>query len=255
MKHALALFSLLIALTLYVSTAFAEATFITDKIKVDLYSLQNQKGVLVKSVTGGTPVKVLKTEGEFHLIRTSDNKAGWVPTVLVSTEKPVQIEYMQLLAKYEELNKTVSTTKDKPSDDKALEKEKKALAQARKNLSASKAQIKKLEDQLKAKDGEVNSSKAALDALKQEIALEKEKLAKAKTEIATQTSVQASSKPTLKSDKARMYANQTRGGEFAIALKWFIIGLLLTLLMGFMLGRRWVDAKIRKRHGGLRLYS
>jgi len=250
MKHALSQFSLLIILTLYIGTAYAEATFITDKVKVDLYSLQNQKGVLVKSVTGGTPVKVLKTEGEYHLIRTSDNKAGWVPTVLVSSEKPVQIEYQQLLAKYEELNKTVSTAQDNSNNDKALAKEKKALAQARKNLADSKAQIKKLEESLNAKDGEVNSSKAALDALKQEIALEKEKLAKAKTEIAAQSPAQSVSAP-----NSQTYASEAQGGEFAIALKWFIIGMLLTLLMGFMLGRRWVDAKIRKRHGGLRLYS
>jgi len=251
MKRVLSQFSLLIALTLYLSAAFAEATFITDKIKVDLYSLQNQKGVLVKSVTGGTPVKVLKTEGEFHLIRTSDNKAGWVPTVFVSTEKPVQIEYQQLLAKYEELNKTASTTKDNSKNDKALEKEKKALVQARKKLADSKAQIKKLEESLKAKDSEVNSSNTALDALKQEIAVEREKMAQAKTEIAAQTPAQFASAPAPKSDNKQMLS----GGEFAIDLRWFIIGLLITLLMGFMLGKRWVDAKIRKRHGGLRLYN
>ncbi len=254
MKKTLSQFSLFALLTLYISSIFAEATFITDKINVDLYSLQNQKGVLVKSVAGGTPVKVLKTDGDYQLIRTSDNKAGWVPAIQVTTKKPVQIEYLQLLAKYDELNKTLSTVKNNTAADKALDKQKKALALSRKKLTDSKAQIKKLQATLRTKDTEVSSSKAAIDALKQQIATEKEQLAKAKKELATQTAKALSPTPILKLDKKQSLTSQTQGYEFAVALRWFIIGMLITLIMGFMLGKRWVDDKIRKRHGGLRLY-
>ena len=40
----------------------------------------------------------------------------------------------------------------------------------------------------------------------------------------------------------------------SLPLTWVVAAIGVCLVVGFLLGLWWVDARIRKRHGGIRIY-
>lgn len=50
------------------------------------------------------------------------------------------------------------------------------------------------------------------------------------------------------------YENMLKGQETSVPLRFFIITSLICLVLGLVIGWYWIDSRIRKRHGGFRIY-
>ena len=104
---------------------------------------------------------------------------------------------------------------------------------------------------------------AERDALRAELAATKESLAEPAAAIATLESQRDELGASLKIAQSKIAGlqeqNESLGGlqeryRGSLPLSWVLAALAVALVAGFLLGNWWVDHRIRKRHGGIRIY-
>ena len=110
-----------------------------------------------------------------------------------------------------------------------------------------------MENTLKDKDKALSDNNDQLAQLKSQLAQAQQTVAVKVTAAAPQPVPASLLVPKEKSHNTSS-VNAEDDQEIALTLKWVAIAMLVTLLLGFMWGKHWVDQKIRKRHGGIRIY-
>lgn len=233
----------------FATPVLAETTFITDKIVVELFSSTHQRGMLVTTVNTGATVEVIETDGDYSKVRTNDNLVGWLHSKYLSKEKPAQLNYLQLMAKHKQLQEEMSQIRSQVKNPVAQEKEKILIAKIRDDLKNANKTISNLENKLKEKSTELKETQTQLAALKTEPSEKQSKTPEASA-VATETAT-----PEVEETKQELSPpSQTAFSlDYPLAIKWTLIVSLLCIFMGIYLGHAWLDAKIRKRHGGVRI--
>ncbi len=251
---------LLCVVILFAQTALAETTFITDKISVELFSSTFQRGVLVTTVNSGAIVEVIETDGDYAKVRTSDGQEGWLHKKYLSTEKPTQVSYLQLMAKHKQLEEELAQLKGQVQNSAEVEKEKAVMGKIRNDLNQAKKTIDSLESQLKEKTTALEQTKQQLAALEKQHqdSIKDLQVAKTATSTAPETEKDMSEENPIPAVTAPVIPSPTHkqqafGLDYPIALKWLLVAALLSILIGSYLGYNWLDSKIRRRHGGVRL--
>lgn len=256
--------------TLLFSTVFlllanpvlAETTFITDKIVVELFSSTHQRGIVVTSVKTGTTVEVVEVDGDYSKVRTSDNLVGWLHSKYLSTDKPTQIQYLQLMAKHKQLQEEMNQIRSQMKNTVDPEKENAIIAKIRNDLKKAKTSNADLENKLKEKSKQLTEIQTQLAALKKQLSSQQSLKSQQKTDAtdAPGTPTEASSEAVetsapVEAEESHQAPKTTEafGLEYPLAIKWTLIASLLCTLLGIYLGHAWLDAKIRKRHGGVRI--
>jgi len=252
----------LLLLGLLTNTASAETTFITDKVSVELFSSTFQRGVLVTTVNSGTVVEVIETDGDFSKIRTPDNQEGWLHRKYLSTEKPTQVSYLQLMAKHKQLEEELEQLKSQSQNTAEAEKEKAIIHKIRGDLDQAKKTISGLQSQLKQKTTALEQSQQQLAALEKQHQDSLKELQTAKAETPATAAPETAQETPIAQPPAAVEAPAMRSPtqqppafdlDYPIALKWLLVSALLSILIGGYLGYQWLDNKIRRRHGGVRI--
>lgn len=238
------MFALLIS-----ETVLADTTYISDAIPVEVYSASMQRGVLVTTLQSGAIVEVTETDGDYSKIRTLDGKEGWVKSNYLTSEKPARAKYLQLTAKHKELENELEQLKAQLKDSSDAEQEKAANDKIRKDLAKAKNTIAGLEKQLKEKTDAFGDIQKQLEALKHQPAVSdaitgSQTTADTPSQTAVETADPQISSPTSPAPGLL---------DYPLAVKWSLVASLLGILLGMYLGHSWLDAKIRRRHGGVRI--
>ncbi|MDH5327508.1 MAG: hypothetical protein OEZ68_05805 [Gammaproteobacteria bacterium] len=220
-------------LLLFISSAwsslvFAQTTFIKDLLNVQVYSEQPTgsipNGEAVTTLPSGTAVEVLMTDGKYSKISHKD-KEGWVETAMLTTAKPQKVRYLQLLAKFKAVSEELEAAKAKLGPETDTKKEVQALGKLHKELEKARARIVELEQ---AKTTVENSPAAAANS------------ADSATENPTENPTPAQPQP-------------TSAAMPPIPAVWAGAGMVLCLILGLYLGYSYLDNRISKRHGGVRI--
>ena len=104
---------------------------------------------------------------------------------------------------------------------------------------------------------------AERDALRDELNATKEALAEPAAAIAALESRRDELSASLAGAQAQVadlqQQNESLSGlqeryKGSLPLSWVVVALAVVLIAGFLLGNWWVDHRIRKRHGGIRIY-
>ena len=104
---------------------------------------------------------------------------------------------------------------------------------------------------------------AERDALRDELNATKEALAEPAAAIAALESRRDELSASLAGAQAQVadlqQQNESLSGlqeryKGSLPLSWVVVALAVVLIAGFLLGNWWVDHRIRKRHGGIRMY-
>lgn len=104
---------------------------------------------------------------------------------------------------------------------------------------------------------------AERDALREELDATRESLAEPAAAIAALESERDELSSRLASAQSQLASleqqNESLGGlqeryRGSLPLSWVAVALGVVLIAGFLLGTWWVDHRIRKRHGGIRIY-
>ncbi len=231
-----------LGLTLWVTigtSAFAEdAIFITDRIDVEVLAERFPQSSVVTTLSSGDMVTVTNTDGDYSEIQTRDNITGWVPSKYLSKGKPARIEYTQLSAKYNELEHELDQAKNDLRSLDDLRKESKIARKLNEDLQQAKQHIVELEKNLQTKEKELTK-------------LDTKVVAPAAQTAKTDMTIQANP-TTANNDPDRPRAGAD--GLPLIPFKIFLAALLVLFLSGAYSGYRFLDYRIRKKHGGVRLY-
>lgn len=255
MKPYRALFSVLILVALLANlhSAHAQQAYISEKVVIDVHSLQNEEGLVVTSIASGTPIEVISTDGEYSQIQTADNKKGWLNTKYLSFEKPVSLEYLQLLGKYKKLSSEFDNAQNSLSKNQEMVKFAKAAEFSREELNKSKKQIQVLDKQLKSTTQQLDEANQKIAALEKSLTLKtaNPKQANSATDSPVKPQATASAQP---ESSTEIHSLQVDQGPFKLPFLWSVVAIVFAFIMGIVAGMKWLDHKIRKRHGGVRIY-
>jgi hypothetical protein len=243
----------------------AQAAFITDKLEVEVYSQRFNQGTVLKKLAGGSSVEVLMADGQYSRIRTSDNITG---------EKPLQLQYLELLAKnhtleadlkaaQEQLAAAAATPPANPdnglSDEEIadLQQRAKDAGWMRVELKKARDRVAQLEADMKGKSQSSADSQQELSKLRSANKELEERLAAAllinkqqEPDTGKADATEPAATEAIKTATAASPADQ----HWSVNIEWFFGSLLVTLIVGIIAGMTWLDNRIRQRHGGFRIY-
>jgi uncharacterized protein YgiM (DUF1202 family) len=111
------------------------------------------------------------------------------------------------------------------------------------------ARVLELESEIAALASSATAAKAAQAHAEQE-------LAKMRKELQASTGSAESVQETLERLKAENddYAERLESYRYSLPIAWIALAVLIALTAGFLSGVWWLDALIRARHGGFRVY-
>ncbi|MEJ1964179.1 MAG: TIGR04211 family SH3 domain-containing protein [Gammaproteobacteria bacterium] len=214
------------ALGLLAGTAAAqtETQYVIEQLVVSVNATTDGSGNRVGQIKSGDHVEVLERQGEQTRVRTASGEEGWVRTSYLSSTPPLRD---QLKARTDELEKLRQEKTKLESD----------LAGARKSLSAATA--------ADAASSVAPSSTASDSSPSPSAAAETRPAQSPPPEVAS-TDAAPPSNPPLFSSEGMMPSRPS----WLVAL----IASVATLGIGFALGWRMLDRRIRAKYGGLRIY-
>jgi SH3 domain protein len=111
------------------------------------------------------------------------------------------------------------------------------------------ARVAELEAELERQGETANAAKTAQAAAEQE-------LARYTAELQAKTGSAETLEETLARlrEENRAHEQRLEAYRYALPMKWVIPALVVMLVAGFLAGLWWLDALIRRRHGGFRVY-
>ena len=230
------------------STALAEPLYITDKISIPVYADKSSKSNAIKTLASGTIVDVVNREEKFAWIRTTDDVEGWVEAKYLSNEKPTQIEYLQLAAKYKVAMDKIQDYQTRLLDMQELRKEAKTTDWLRNRLNENEKTESALQQQIKQKDITIADLRISFANLKNELDL----LKSSPNESGRSTPLPNNQQlPESVGANSTIYSSTSSSNSF---YTWLVLSLAVTLIIGILMGFVLVDYKARKKHGDLKTY-
>ncbi len=229
------------------TVAMAESLYITDKIFIDVYSEPLASGELIKSLPTGTIVEALSIDQGYTRIRTQDDVEGWVESKYLSNEKPSQIEYLQLTAKYKAAQEKIQDYQTRLLDMQELRKEAQTADWLRSKIKEKETTESALEHNLKLKDISIAELKITVANLEDQLTSTRKQLDEVqktvqRSNIQNQLDADAISQP--------LYSTSSSVSFYT----WLILSLAVTLIIGILMGFVLVDYKVRKKHSSEALY-
>ncbi len=217
--------------------AAAETAYIIDKLLVGIHKEKELNSAIVKVVPTGTPLEVLKREGDFAQVRTTEGLNGWVDSSYIMLKKPAQLTVLDLQARLSSSEKVLKAAKKKI---KTLDTR---LAKT-KNGKATLAELEKLQARIAELEETTPANKGS--AVSDENLRELARLAEENQQLRSQlTSREAA--PSDSTNDAPVIRFLLQLGQWT----WGLLGLCLALALAA--GAALTDYRARQRHGGYRL--
>ena len=205
------------------SNATAEETlevkdkqYVTDKLRLSLYKQADAKSGTIKLLTSGDALEILERAGPYSKVRTAEGDIGWVKNgFLVSTPTA-----SFLLLEEQKKNQILAQQLEQYSDTKNL-------------VADYENTISKMTDDYKQIEQSFNESNQKLEQFTQQ-----------NEELNAQIAASQEGKLTL-SDLGFLLKNY-----------WYfvVISILVLFVLGLVVGREMVEAKVRRKFQGVKVW-
>lgn len=193
------------------------AAHITDRLVVGLYPAAKADGTPLQLLPSGTPLEVLGSESGFSEVRLANGKNGWVESIYVTEEQPVQARLLETQARLRQMGLELARLREGES-----------VAEP---VAALQQRITDLEAQL-AEQPTPNETRQRLDEVNAQVRAALDKLARTQGLVLQE----------------RRQPERSWTERYGMLL----IGAVAAML-GFVAGVFFIDFRIRKRYGGFRL--
>jgi len=195
--------------------------YVTDRLRLSVYAKANSKSGLLQQLNSGDRLGVLQISGNYALVITPDGKRGWVKRGFLVPGPTANL----LLEEELEKTKLLSEEIEK------LANSKRVIDQYEIDMDALTANIRTLENK---------NSQA------QQIIIELEKAAQKKAEIEAAKALSA--KTSKDSPIAVLKATAISYWQYLVPI------LILSIFVGFLLGKIFIEFRIRRRFHGLKVW-
>ena len=195
------LFLLAAGCALWVGSASAETAYVTDILRLGLYTAQDTSDSPFQNLVSGTELEVLQRVPNYAEVRTPDGAQGWVKSAFLVADKPAQLIVQETKAQ----------------------------------LAALKAEL------------------ANAEAARVRAEQETERVIRETAElVGTTDSIQATMAQL--NEENDEYVARLEAYRSSVPLSWAAATLVVTFFAGVLFGVWGLDAYIRHRHGGFRIY-
>ena len=195
--------------------------YVTDQLRLSVYPQANDKSGSLQSLSSGDKLAILQISGNYALVKTPNGKQGWVKRRFLVPEPTASLLLKQEKIKTRELNQEIE------------------------KLANSKMVIDQYEVDMDAMSENILTLEAKNNQFQQTIT-ELEQAAQQKTEREAAIAASAESNSPLPMNV--LITTAMTYWQYMIPL------ILLLLLMGFLLGKLFIEARIRKRFQGLKIW-
>lgn len=246
--------------------AISYGAFISDNIEINIYSQPGGRGVVVATIGSGSEVEVLNEDGEYSRILTGFNLTGWVESKYLSEDRPetgdiqsLQQQNQDLRAELQAARAALLEAQDmdlSPTELEELRKRANDVGWMRVELKKARDKVNELEATLKTRSAKASNSNQELDQLRTQNAELAKRLAAAllvnsQQEVSGEPENQPGEESQQSSNAPETESQTTR---WRIKLEWFLGSLVVAIIIGLVVGMIWMDKRMRRRHGGFRLY-
>ena len=234
---------------LFTTTATsAESLYITDKISIKVYAQKNNNSKVIKTLPSGTIVKAVNREEQYTKVLTKDDIEGWVESKYLTNEKPTQIEYLQLAAKYKSAQDKIQDYETRLLEMQELRKEAKTTDWLRNKLNDNQRTEKALEQKIKLKDIEIADLKITVANLEEALGRSRNQFDEALDSMQEGDTRQLIG---IDGESTQSIYSTSSSSSF---YTWLILSLAVTLIIGILMGFVLIDYRVRKKHGDLKFY-
>lgn len=265
-RHATA--ALTAGLAIVCAPACAETVYVIDKLLVGVHSEESLESPIIKALPTGTPLEVLRREGDLAQIKGPEGVTGWVDAVYLTKEQPAAMLLEGLEAQNRELAENLRTAQAKVAE---LTAEGRATAEAaqlsesgeaaelarqlddvRRQLASERTRAGELQSKLAAIPSTPPADAKALADLTQENAALKRELEDA--QIKAIGAAETAPAPARPADDGNTGAGVTfLIGPWNISATLLAGVLLGAVLVGLMAGIWLMDTRQRRKLGGFRI--
>jgi Bacterial SH3 domain len=245
----------LFTLALATPAAHAEPVYVIEQLVVSITSEPGSEAERIGQVKSGDKLELIEREGEEAHVRLPSGKEGWIKGSYVSSEEPLQVRLTERTAEVEKLKQEGDKLRQ---DVSRLQTE---LASARRAPAVTPANAPGAGAETGSgapKSGAGSSSNAAAGSSTAggHSRTAAESGAAAGSSMASSSGASAdSANPEVTPAPIRetvFLRSPDRPGQTSWA---FILGICaVMLLVGFVLGWKTLDRRIRQKYGGLRIY-
>lgn len=222
---------------LFAASLVVSAAHITDKLVVGLYSTPANDGSPVTLLSSGTPLEVLERGRGFVRVRLADASEGWVESDYVTDEKPARAMLLETQARLRQMGLELAALRERQDGATSGVGEDAAAA------APPGAREARLRAELDQADERIAALERRLAALSDSGEVQRQ-LAELQAQVGRATRLLA------EAQGLEVHRAAPSAGIDAY-LPW-IIG-LIAFVCGIGAGVAYVDYRIRRRHGGLRL--
>lgn len=258
MKHTLRNLGALLGLLLCSQMALAAATrYVTDRIVLDLYQDANPGSQVLKQLPTGTSMTLLEAGGSFAKVKLADGTIGYVEASFITDERPLQVLYNDLQAKYKKLSEQSAASDANDSGSGSSSASDADLARLKldaKNAGWMKAEISKSRDRIKELESALKTASDDKEQAQSDLANFKAQLTGTIIPVAAQAAGNESGGASMLS----FHDDPAPAAWYKllpIPLAWVAALALTTLISGYFIGMYILDRRIRRQHGGFRLYQ
>lgn len=193
-----------------------EIKYVTDKLRLSLYKRADPNSGTLKLLVSGDVLDVLERTGPYSKVRTREGNTGWVKNGFLVSTPPASFQLLEEQKK----NEILARQLEQYADTKAL-------------VADYENTISKISEDAQTAGQELNETK-------QEI----ENLSKLNIELNEQIEVSQQGKLNL--------------SDIIVLLKqfWYVVAIILLvfLLSGFIVGRQLVEAQVRRKFQGVKVW-
>lgn len=209
------------------ATAFAETAYVTDSLRLGIHAAEDTSDTAFENLLSGTAVEVLERKTSYARVKLADGREGWVRAAFLVTAKPAALRVAELETRITSLETELAAAKaERPAPVPAP-----APAPAPAAAAATSA------------------APAALPAAAPTPeAVEPRPAVAAESAAAIESTIYR-----LQSDNRR-YEQQLDSYRRSVPLWWAVAAVVVTLVASFAGALWWIDQRIRRRHGGFRIY-
>lgn len=218
-------------------------SYITDSIRVGVFSGPELQGQAVTRLTSGAPVEVLERQGDVRRIKTENGDVGWLRATFLTSRPPMIKQLAQAKKEITQLENDLEAAQSINSGLAGKEAEaKKSIKWMRAEMNKARKKVKALEAKLKEEQSkESQADEKTADVLSEIGQLKSEK---ADLESRLAATLMINSLPEkVQHDEAN-----------SSSLLWSLGSLLLGGLLGGGICYAWLDRRLRKRFGGIRFH-
>jgi len=193
-----------------------EVKYVTDKLRLSLYKGASDKSGTLKLLISGDVLDVLDKKGPYSRVRTREGQIGWVKNGFLVSTPTASFQLLEEQKKIEILAKQIEQ-----------------YADTKKLVEDYESTISRISDDFSSAQQQLDSSREEVEQLKQD-----------NEDLNAQIEVNQQGKFSL--------------DDLLVLIKqfWYIVAtvVIVLFLTGFLIGREVVEAKVRRRFQGVKVW-